>query len=97
MPSASATLIVANDGRYLYRYVADHVFFLEVNGPFAIAISGLSEGSYPFLPRTTFLPSNKSKFKLFLAKSLISHSQSNLEFAGYIAVALGHNVSTIFA
>ena len=24
MPSASATVIVANDGRYLHRYVADH-------------------------------------------------------------------------
>ena len=97
MPSASATVIVANDRRYLYRIVADRDSSLESTSPFAIAISGFSDGSYQFLLHTTCLPSNKSKFKLFLARSLICPSQSNLEFAGYIAVALGHNVSTIVA
>ena len=59
LPSASATVIVANDGRYLYRVVADRDSPLESASPFAIAISGFSDGSYPSLLRTTFLLSNK--------------------------------------
>ena len=59
MPSASAMVIVANDWRYLYRVVADRDSSLESASPFGIAISGLSDGSYPSLLRTTVLPSNK--------------------------------------
>ena len=53
LPSASATVIVINDGRYQYRCCRSR-FFTGVNEPFTIAISGLLGGSYPLLLRAAF-------------------------------------------
>ena len=53
LPSASATVIVINDGRYQYRCCRSR-FFTGVNEPFTIAISGLMGGSYPPLLRAAF-------------------------------------------
>ena len=53
LPSASATLIVSNDGRYQYRCCRSR-FFTGVNEPFTIAISVFFRGSYPLLLRDAF-------------------------------------------
>ena len=50
MPSASATVIVANDGRYLYRYVADHDFSLKSTGPSLLQSLVSRKGVIRFCP-----------------------------------------------
>ena len=67
-------------------------FFTGVYEPFAITNLWSLGWKLSISAPHYILPSNKSKFQLFLARSLICPSQSNLEFAGYITVALRHNV-----
>ena len=67
-------------------------FFSGVYEPFAITNLWSLGWKLSISAPHYILPSNKSKFHLFLARSLICPSQSNLEFAGYVTVALRHNV-----
>ena len=53
LPSASATVIVINEGRYMYCFCRSRLFS-GVNERFIIAICGLLGGSYQLLLRAAF-------------------------------------------
>ena len=97
MPSASATVIKTNDGSYQYRFVADQDSSLVSTSSLLLQFLVSRVKVINFYSALHLCRRTNQSSKLFLARSLICPSQSNLEFAGYIAMASGHNVSAIFA
>ena len=95
MPSASASVVVANDVRYMYRVVADRDFHWSQRDISLWQSLVFRMGVINFCSALHFAV-ERIKVPTISCK-IIYLLQSNVEFAGYIAVALGHNVPIIFA